>query len=327
MTATEWSAPGSVPEPPVRSTVTPDPVPGDPVRAAGVARARGDDPLPLDRPEGLGADQPLADLRPVGVLAVLDGGFAMLRFRFGRLVALAAIVVLPLTAGELVVALRSPQVPAVDPLSTPSAFEALAASSSSSAWAVLFAVLGAVGTTWIGLAVGAAAAAWIAGDDPTWSELVVGALRRAWVAPVLTLVTLSIKLPAACLLGVGFLAADAFVFTAAVIAGGERIGPFAAVGRAFDLSRRSYGRALGICVGGLAITVVLQFVVLLGPFTLVSSFGVGGTVATVVSQAAGLVVLVTVPLTACIAARAWIDLRSRAEGVDLLARATERGLG
>ncbi len=291
-----------------------------------MAVARGDEPLPVDPPVGLGEDQPLGDLRPVGVLGVLDGGFAMLRFRFGRLVGLAALPLLPLIAAELVVVLRAATSPAVDPLSTPSSLEFLAASSSSSGWSLLFALLGAVVTTWVGLAVGATARAWSEDVDPTWSQIAGAALRRAWVAPVLTLVTLAIKLPASCFLGVGFVLADALVFIAAVVAGGERLGPFAAVGRSVALTRRSYPQALGICVGGLVITSVLQLVVLVGPLTLVSTFGVSGTVAAVVGQAAGLVVLVTVPLTACIAARAWLELRCRVEGADLDARAAVRGL-
>ncbi|MBU6216306.1 MAG: hypothetical protein KGR17_06840, partial [Acidobacteria bacterium] len=83
---------------------------------------------------------------------------------------------------------------------------------------------------------------------------------------------------------------------------------------------------LGVVAGGLFLTVVVQMVVLAGPLLLIQSLGVGGTVALVVQQAAGLVVLVTVPLTSCIAARAWIEFRCRAEGADLEDRMVLRGL-
>jgi hypothetical protein len=328
VTATDWSTPGAASGVPAGRIVEPS----DPTllteddHTAGVARVRGDASLPSNTPEGLGSDQPLADLQPVGVLGVLDGGFAMLRFRFGRLVGLTALVLLPVITGELLVVLRFPQPDAADPLTTPSSLEFFAASSSSTGWGLLFALFGAVSLTWVGIAVGQTARAWADGTDPTWGEMVKAAARRWWVAPVLGLVTVTIKTTASCLFGVGFFLADALLFIAAVVAGGEHLGPFASVGRSVGLTRRVYGRALGICVGGMFITTILQSVVLVGPLLFATSFGVSGTAEKLISQAAGLILLVTTPLTACIAARAWVDFRCRLEGTDLDVRAVACGL-
>ncbi len=298
--------------------------PGAPT--AGVAVARGDDPLPPEPPAPLGADGPLAVVRPVGVLGVLDGGFELLRFRFPGLVGVAAAVLLPLQLAELLVVLGSSRSTGTDPLTTPASFEFLASSSAAGGWSVLFALAGALALTWVGLVVGTLVASWWSGVDLPVGRAVGVAARRWWVVPVLTALTLMVKVPAACVAGVGFVVADAFVFTAAVAAGAERLGPLAALRRAFDLSRRSPWIALGVVAGGLFLTVVVQMVVLAGPLLLIQSLGVGGTVALVVQQAAGLVVLVTVPLTSCIAARAWIEFRCRAEGADLEDRMVLRGL-
>jgi hypothetical protein len=235
-------------------------------------------------------------------------------------------VVLPLQLGELLAALGTVRRSSADPLTTPASIEFLAGSSSMLGWSSLFALLGAVATTWVGVVLGVLVAAWWSGADLPVSSALRTAARRWWVVLPLTAVTLAVKVPAACVAGVGFLVADAFVFTAAVVAGAEGRGPLAAVRRSFELSRRSPGTALAVSSGGLLLTLVVQLVVLAGPALLVSSLGVGGTVAVVVEQAAGLVVLVTVPLTACIAARAWVEFRCRSEGADLEFRMQRRGL-
>ena len=320
----DWSAPGAPAGPsPVTTAAAP---PDGPVPTAGVAVARGDDPVPPGPPARLGADGPLAGARPVGALGVLDGGFALLRFRFAALVGVTAVVLLPLQLVELLVVLGSDRSTATDPLTTPASFEFLASSSATSAWSVVFALAGALASTWVGLVVGILVAAWWSGEDLPVTRAVGQAARRWWVVPVLTALTLAIKVPAACVAGVGFVLADAAVFTAAVVAGAERLGPLAALRRAVELSRRNAWVALGVAAGGLFLTLVVQMVVLAGPLLLVSSLGVGGTVALLVQQAAGLVVLVTVPLTSCIAARAWVEFRCRSEGADLDERMVLRGL-
>lgn len=320
----DWSAPGAPPGPrPTRPAVG---VLDAPRTTAGVAVARGDDPVPPEPHALLGTGGPLAGARPVGVLGVLDGGFELLRFRFPALVGVAAAVLLPLQLAELLVVLGSDRSTGTDPLTTPASFEFLASGSAGGGWSLLFALAGALASTWVGLVVGTLVASWWSGVDLPVGRAVGLAARRWWVVPVLTALTLAIKVPAACVAGVGFVVADAFVFTAAVAAGAERLGPLAAVRRSFVLSRRNPGTALGVAGGGLLLTLIVQVVVLAGPLLLISSLGVGGTVAVVVQQAAGLVVLVTVPLTSCIAARAWVEFRCRSEGADLGERMVRRGL-
>jgi hypothetical protein len=72
-----------------------------------------------------------------------------------------------------------------------------------------------------------------------------------------------------------------------------------------------------VSLGGLAISMVLRTALWLGPLALVSATVPSGLLAVLVARLGALVLLVTEPLVACIAARAWLELRCRTEGYDL----------
>lgn len=328
-----WSAPDapSGGDSAVRATLDPSDPTGttllaSPGASGGIAVARGDAVPEHEAVTSLGPDQPLARVTPVSPVAVLDGAFDLLRFRFGRLVGLASIVYLPLVLGQLAVVLSQRSSSATRPGSAPSQFQVLSSSQGSSGWNLVFVLLGSCALAWLGIAVGAQVAAWAEDTDLTFGRVLRVAAGRWWVAVVLAVVTWCIKVPALCVVGVGWFFADAFVFIAAVVAGAERLGPFAAIGRSCSLTRRWYWRALAVATGGAFITLVFQLVVLAGPALLLSALGLPEDVVLIAQQVGTLLVLVTAPLTACIAARAWVDFRCRSDGSDLDRRMVERGL-
>ena len=92
------------------------------------------------------------------------------------------------------------------------------------------------------------------------------------------------------------------------------------------MTRSAYGLSLVVCIGGFVICQILQLALTLGPVVLVASFGPPEGWLVVLQQVASLVLLVALPLTACIAARAYVDLRCRTEGYDLVRRQEDRGL-
>jgi len=295
--------------------------------STGVAVARGDVAPERGTVTTLGPDQPLARVAPVSPVAVLDGAFDLLRFRFGRLVGLASVVYLPLVLAQLAVVLSQRTSSAARPGAAPSQFQVLGSSQGSSGWNLVFVVLASFALAWLGIAVGAQVAAWVDDTDLTFGRAARYATARWWVAIVLTVITLCIKVPALCAFGIGWFFVDAFVFIAAVVAGAERLGPFAAIGRSFSLTRRWYWRALAVATGGAFITLVFQLVVLAGPALLLSALGLPEDWVLIAQQLGSLLVLVTAPLTACIAARAWVDFRCRSDGTDLDRRLVDRGLG
>ena len=302
--------------------------------AAGVAVARGDaraggpggpgGPGPA-RPDPLD-DNPLSRLQVTGPGGVLDGGFDLLRFRFWRLVAVAAVIFVPIQLLELVVLVS---VGSTAPTSDAGSSFGLASgvqSAGSSGWGVLFLVLRSVALCVLGIAVGHLTAGWMEGRDPSFRGTLRVAVTRAWVAPVVVAVALGAKLLLACLGGLGWFLADALFFIAGIVAGAERLGPFAAIGRSVRLTRAAYGLALVVCIGGFVISQILQLALTLGPLVLLASFQLPEGWLVVVEQLASLVLLVALPLTACIAARAYVELRCRTEGYDLVRRQVDRGL-
>ncbi len=290
---------------------------------AGRATARGDATAPSPDPR-LAADElargrsPLADLRPTGPASVLDGGFDLFRFRFRRLVGLAACLFVPILLVDLTLmavigtnsAERVPVGPSV----------MLLGSGDSWIWGILAAQT--VALSLLGLCVGHLAASAARGVDVSFRELGRLMLRRWWVALLIVVLTAVPRALLSCIVfPVGFVLADAFFFIASVCAGAERLGPWAAVQRSVQLTRARFGNAIVICLGSLVISQVLRISLTTGPAMLLASFEMSDLVVGLTARLGTVVLLLAEPITACIAARAYLDLRARHDGYDLQLRA------
>ncbi len=274
------------------------------------------------------AGNPLRSLGVVGPGGVLDGSFELLRFGFRRLLALTAVLFLPLQLLDLLVALRSgPTATATDAADPFASLQVLDVGGTvSGRLTVCFVALQALALFFLGMAAGHLVDGWLGGRDDPFATVVAAVARRAWVAPLVLVVALPAKAAATCFGGAGFFLVDALLFIAGPLAGAERIGPWATIGRSVSLAKGAYGSALAICFGGFAITSVLRFALTLGPLALVSFLGLPEWFAVLADQIGSLTMLITMPMTACIAARAYVDLRCRVEGFDLSRRMTARGL-
>ena len=329
----DWAAPEERPAAPGGATgVAVDP-PGPagtigPGAAAGVAAARGDVPWPASADAtDLGDRNPLGAVEPVGVGGVLDGGFDLLRVGFGPLVGMAAALLLPLQLVELLLRLQQ----GLDTGGSTSANSffggvsgALDGRSTALTWVLV--LLRVMVLSFLGLAAGIMARELLAGRLPTGRALWAAAGRRWWVAALIPLLTVPVKSLGACLLYVGFFLLDALLMCASVAAGAEGLGPLAAFRRSWRLGGASYGSALGISVGSFAISTILKVALYLGPVVLVAAFSPSVGVVVAVQQAASLTLLIAQPLTACIAARAYVQFRCSSEGLDLERRRVAQGL-
>jgi len=297
--------------------------------AGATATARGDarsDPtVHAPASDASIGDVPLQHLGVLGAGGVLDSAFDLLRFRFRRFVALAAVVVVPVQILDLWVALGS-GASRSSFTDTSAQLDLLDLSGASGAAALVIVFLQAVALFLLGMAAGHLVSGWIDGRDDPFGTVLGAVARRAWVAPIVVVVALVVKSAAACFGGVGFFLADALFLAAGPAAGGERLGPFATIGRSVRLARSAFGTALAVSFGGFVITTVLRMSLLLGPAALVLMLGLPDVWITVAQQATSLVLLVTLPLTACIAARVHVDMRCRARGLDLFCRSAARGL-
>jgi hypothetical protein len=166
----------------------------------------------------------------------------------------------------------------------------------------------------------------LGGRLPSGRRLAARAARRWWVAALIPLLTVPVKSVGFCLVYVGWFLLDALLMCASVVAGAEGVGPLRAFGRSWTLARSSYGVAVLVSFGGFVVTSILQFALVLGPVALVGMFTVSEGVLVLVQQITSLVLLITQPLTACIAGRAYVELRCRAEALDLERRRVAQGL-
>lgn len=261
----------------------------------------------------------VASLRPRSVPAVLDRGIELLRIRPGRWFGLGAALLLPVWLLDLVllVTVGADTVERI-PLG-PSVFRF-----EESSWALLLIPLQAIALSLLGIAAGTAATAWRDGRDPSTGGLLRAALARTWTAVVIVALTGLAALLASCAPGVGYLLVAPLFFTASIVAGAERLGPLAALGRSITLARAAYGRALAMATGSLVLTQVVRFSCWLGPVALAGLLGAGEGLLVPMERIGGLVVVVVEPLAAAFALSAYLDLRCRVEGLDLELRTRER---
>ncbi len=318
MTDSGWVAPEQGSE--LRPTTTPV------LGGAGVAVARGDAPMPVDGSVGEDRDDwPLTPLGPVGVAGVLDGGFELLRHGFAPLVTLAAALLLPLQLIDLLVQLQSGVSDGVATGGSPlAALAGIGTQASTLSWVVLAARV--IVLSFLGMAAGIMVDDLLVRTRRQGGQLALAAGRRWWVAVLVPVLCLPVKSLGGCLVYVGFFLADALLMCASVVAGAELAGPLHSFARSWRLAWRSYGTALGVAFGGFCISTVLQVALYVGPAALASIFVPSDAVLVVVQQVSLLALLIVQPLTACIAARAYVELRCRSEALDLDLRRHELGL-
>lgn len=287
-----------------------------PAEGPGVAVARGDAPWP--RTPGPTGPSPFDSLRPAGAGAVLDDAFVLLRTRFGRIVGLAACLYVPIRILDLVT-----MISAGDAVERVQVGPSLLAYGAGTGWSWIVLILQSLALSVLGMCVGHLAMRMAVGEDATFREMARLALRRGWVAVLVVPLGLLVKVPLSCV-PLGFLLGDAFVFLSSIVAGAEGLGPIHSWRRGMQLTKRSYGRMLAVVLGGLVISQVLRVSFYVGPVLLAGALFGSDAVLTVIGQVGALVVLVAEPLTACIAARAYLEQRSRTEGLDLRRRVHER---
>lgn len=249
--------------------------------------------------------------------AVLDGGVELLRRDLRGWLVVSSVLFVPIWVLNIALSLVAP----------PDSVEGAGfdwtglstVSSSSLVWIPM--ALQVVALSVLGVCVGHTVAARQRGEDVSLAELGRYALRRSWVA--LLIVPLN-ALPhglGLCLAMLGWVLADALVSLSSVVAGAEHAGPWTAFRRGLELTVANYGRSLTVSVGSLVLTQLIRLSLSVGPSWLLLSLVPESPLVPLLGAMSTAVLLITQPLTACIAARAYLDFRCRREGMDLAQRA------
>ncbi len=272
------------------------------------------------------ATNPLSQLRPLGPGAVLDGAVELLRHRFGRIMALAASLYIPIWLLNVAVTVIDPSALGSGEAGSGIVWSPVGASTSESAWVWMIGLLQVVALSILGLVIGRLATALAEGNDPSFGELVGFGARRSWVAVLVVPMNMVVHTSAACMGGFTWMLGDALVFIVSVAAGAEGSGPVSAFRRSIQLTSSQYGRSLVLCTSALVLSWVIRLSFSAGPTMLIASLDPTSSLVGLVGALSSAVTLLTEPLTACIAARSYLDLRCRRDGYDLELRRARLGL-
>ena len=194
-------------------------------------------------------------------------------------------------------------------------------------WMVLIAVLQRVALSLLGISCGYLVMAMTLGESLRYRTLVAFALKRAWVSLVIVVTVAAITLLSSCLPFFGVIILSSWTFAASVVAGAERLGPFASIGRSITLARASAGPSLMMFLGIVVLTLLVRAITFAGPAVLLATLSMPEAVRVVVEQISSVLLILTPLLTACLAATAYLSMRTRAEGLDVRYRLVKWRMG
>jgi hypothetical protein len=250
------------------------------------------------------------------VADILDGAVEILKLAPRTVIALTAVLLLPLQLAAVVVANTGVQNPTLAGVLGSPIFVGQVGSDRSNVAVVLF-VLSSLMLPVLTAAIAWMTASWYGGASPTLAEVGRATSRRV---PALLLAWLLVHLAEVLAAGVtffllglgGVVVMVVFLLTAPVIAV-EGLGPLAGMRRAARLARRSFFTLLLIAVLSAIVENLVYFAsgALAG---LTAGFGWGWVVTAVMTTFG---TLVSKPIVAGATALAYIDVRVRVEGLDL----------
>lgn len=259
-------------------------------------------------------------LRPLGLLDVLDGAFAVIKLRPRTVFTLTAVLVIPV---QLVVAFGSRgQLGESLDFSAGATVDALGSDGGFGGWDVVLAYLALLPLPFLGAALARLIGGWYGGTDIGPAELLRGllpqtpALLGSWIlAKLIQTVAL-----VACLAPVVFVMP--FLLTLAPAIGVEGLGAIGGIRRSWTLGQRRYGSMLLVVVFSALLAGVLQFSFTVVPMAIASFVGpdLGWIVVAAGNAAAALIIT---PFVCAAAVLAYLDVRVRTEGLDLEVRAAE----
>jgi hypothetical protein len=302
---------------------TPIEAPSSPF-VAGLAPQRAGSPQVVTgrRPHAEAHDRPLL-LAPMRLVELLDESFRIVRRHLAATVGITSVFVLPVSILGAI-ATRS----AVVGLDVRAIFDPEQAP----AFGGIVAVYAAAAVQSLALALAAGPIAHVVladrvaidlGAQMTFGRALrathwrgLGALAVAWVLTRLVVWTLGL------VVGIGVLLAPMFVAVAPACAL-ERLGPIRSLRRSWQLTRHRYGASLGYWLGsGVMVASISNAVSFLPQLLGVDASLMSFTISTLLTTA---VTLVATAVIATATALFYLDLRVRAEGLDLELRLRELG--
>lgn len=257
-------------------------------------------------------------LRPMRGPEPLDLGLVIFRGLARKLVPLAIALLLPIQSVDLFLRLRSDRSTGPSSIATSGFPVALLGSGLPHEPFVVMAQ--SVALSALGIATGMILRGLLEGHVIATRRLLGATVRRIWVALVIGVLTLVVYVITSCMPVIGIVAAGSLTFTASIVAGSEDVGPWRAMRRSWALATASLGFAMGLFIGGVVIQWIVRITLLLGPLLLAAMLSLPDGAWSLLFSLVGVTSMVLQPLTATMAAAAYLALRIRSEGLDLRER-------
>jgi hypothetical protein len=254
----------------------------------------------------------------------LDGGLRILQLAPAKVLALAALAVVPVSLlSALVLSGRvTDAAPEADAVFGQPLVALLAGEGDEAVLGGLLLLVESLGLSFVAAAVGMLATGWYLGVDRPLGDLVRAAARRL---PALAVAGLLVH---AAEVGAGLVGVVPAIFPMALFAvvapiiGVEGLGPIAALRRSSALTRKLLSQVLSTVVAVAVVDLLLRVALAGSAIVYVGTELPAGR--TVVAIVAMLARLVTVPFVAGASVMLYLDLRVRLEGLDIVLAADER---
>lgn len=260
-------------------------------------------------------------LHPRSPTAILDAGFAVIRFRFVRLLSVTLVVFGPLVVIPTVLS-AADQFRALDTAQQQSGNGQIFGSgfgldvSSISGWGWLATIGTYIATGVVGVAMAGFIGGWIVGRDPSIGEILRLMGRTLPAVALAGVVVLPLKGIGFLVCFVGALAPIVWFILISPVLALERIGPFAAIRRSWQLANRRFMPAVAqVVLCGVLVTILNSFAL-----AIVGALTQTDTPQWLVWVAGSLTIalrLLIAMLHGAWAALLYFDIRTRSEGIDL----------
>lgn len=189
--------------------------------------------------------------------------------------------------------------------------------------ALLLTALPLLAMALLGLAIGHLVGGWLAGDDPGPAVVLRATIRQAHVALAAYVIALPLKAAGFVACYVGALVVIGQLQVLSPVIAFEGLGPLKAIARSWRLSSRRFFRGPGLVVGLVLVSAAVS-TALMGIQTVVDRMLQDNSWGWAVSGGLGAAItMLLAPFQAAVAVLHYLDLRVRAEGLDLQLRAME----
>jgi hypothetical protein len=259
-------------------------------------------------------------LRPMRLVDVMDGAFAVLKSQPRAVTLLILPMVLPVSMLQAYLGRDQSNAAIVDFLASPGRFGRIVDGRS---WSVVVYVLDLLVLSLAGVLMGKMLAMWFEGTVPDAWPVLKATARLAPKAMAAAVLVHVVEAVAAIGFAIGTLLVIPLLCLTSPIIGIENVGPIAAMRRSWRLTARHYRHSCAFVLFGSSVVLMLGLLFGWLPSTIAAGLGDDGLGWIVVGVASVMFSTITTAFIALAAAIYYLDLRVRSEGMDIELNAVE----